>query len=172
MAQYDHIAYMLDCATRLKDIAHTEDTPKFFRVSGLAGMEEYLQQLNEAQYPALMVHDNTDGAIGDPNRSSNYLDNPYYVFYVIDRPEYGNADQSEAVKKKCKVIGKKILAKMLRDKTRGLKGLDFLDFSNIPYQTIGPIGDQAVGVMFSFSVREDANIIYDGNDWEASPSPS
>lgn len=165
METFDFIAYMLDCATRLKAIAHSEENPRFFRVSGLSGLEEYMQQFNEAQYPALLVHDNTDGSMGDPNRSSNYLDNPYYVFYVVDRPEYGNADQSEAAKKRCKAIGKKILAKMLRDKTRAMKGLDYLDFTNIPYQTIGPIGDQAVGVMFSFSVREDANIIYNADDW-------
>lgn len=165
MEKFDFIPYMKDCATKLKDIAHTDDNPKFFRVSGLAGLEEYMQRFTEAQYPALLVQDNQDGSIGDMNRSDNYLDNPYHVFYIVDRPEYGNADSSEATKKRCKAIGKKILAKMRRDKRNQANGLAFMNFSNVPYQSIGPIGDQAVGVMFSFTVPDQSDMVYNADDW-------
>ena len=165
MEKFDFIPYMFDCATRLKDVGHTEENPKFFRISGLAGLEEYMQRLTEAQYPALLVHDNQDGSIGDMNRSDNYLDNPYYVFYIVDRPKYGNADESEAAKKRCKIIGQKILAKMRKDKRNQVNGLAYMNFSNVPYQSIGPIGDQAVGVMFSFTVTDQSDMVYNPDDW-------
>lgn len=165
MEKFDFIAYMLDCATRLKAIGHTGANPRFFRVSGLSGLEEYMQKLNEAQYPAMIVHDNQEGAVGDRQFSDNFMDIPYFVFYIVSRPEYGNADASEAAKKTCKAIGFKIIAKMLRDKRRGLNGLSFLNIDNIPYQTIGPIGDQAVGVMFSFTVSDQTDLLYNAADW-------
>lgn len=166
MEKFDFIPYMLDCATRLKAIRHTEENPRFFRVSGLAGLEEYLQRLSEAQYPCLLVHDNQDGNVGDTSTSDNFLDNPYYAFYVVTRPEFGNADESETAKKLCKSIGFKILARMKRDKRNQVNGLAFLRFSSIPYQTIGPIGDQAVGVMFSFTVTDQASLVYNDADWD------
>ena len=165
MEKFDFIAYMLDCATRLKDIQHTAESPKFFKISGLAGLEGYLQQLTEAQYPALLVHDNQDGSLGDQNRSDNFLDNPYYVFYVVARPEYGNADSSETIKKQCKAIALKIIGRMRRDKRNLANGLQFLNFGNIPYQTIGPLGDGAYGIMVSFTVTDQLGSIYNANDW-------
>lgn len=163
---FDFITYMRDCATRLKDIGHTEETPKFFRISGLAQLDEVLGNLSDMGFPALLVHDNTEGIIADRATSDNYLDSPYYVFYVVEHVEYGNYEKQEEAKETCKAIGLKILARMLRDKKRGNLGLTFLQFSNIPYQSIGPVGDNCHGVMFSFSVADTANLIYDTNDWD------
>ena len=165
MEKFDFIAYMLDCATRLKDILHTDANPKFFKISGLAGLEEYMQRLSEAQYPAILVHDNQDGNLGDQNRSDNFLDNPYYVFYVVGRPEFGNADSSESIKKQCKEIALKIISRMRRDKRNLVNGLSFLNFANIPYQTIGPIGDGAYGIMVSFTVTNQLGSIFNPDDW-------
>lgn len=165
MEKFDFIAYMLDCATRLKDIQHTEANPKFFKISGLAGLEEYMQRLSEAQYPAIMVHDNQDGNMGDQGRSDNFLDNPYYVFYVVARPEFGNAGSSEAIKKQCKAIALKIIGRMRRDKRSYANGLQFLNFASIPYQTIGPVGDGAYGIMVSFTVTDQLGSTYNADDW-------
>lgn len=164
---FDFISYMRNCAINLKDIGHTDDAPKFFRISGLIQLEEVLGNLSEITFPALLVHDNAEGTIGDRNISDNYLDTPYYIFYVVKHAAYGKYEDQEKAKADCKKIGLKILAKMLRDKKRGNNGLTFLQYSNIPYQSIGPIGDNCYGVMFSFSVSDSATLIYSVNDWES-----
>jgi len=163
--KFDFITYMRDCATRLKDIGHSESSPKFFRISGLVQLDEVLGNLSDIAFPAMLVHDNTEGNIADRNISDNYLDSPYFTFYIVDHVEYGNYQKQQEAKANCKAIGMKILARMLRDKKRGNLGLTFLQFSNIPYQSIGPIGDNCYGVMFSFSVPDTANLIYDPDDW-------
>jgi len=163
--KFDFITYMRDCATRLKDIGHSESSQKFFRISSLIQLDEVLGNLSEIAFPALLVHDNVEGTVGDINISDNYLDSSFYVFYVIKHVEYGNYQQQEDAKADCKAIGLKILSRMLRDKKRGNLGLTFLQFANIPYQTVGPLGDNCFGVMFSFSVPDTANLIYNAEDW-------
>jgi len=173
MSSFNFIAYMRDCAVRLKSIGHSVQSPKFFRISGLMQLDEVLSNLSEMSFPALLVHNNTDGTIADRGVSDNYVDSPYYVFYLVGHVEHGNHQQQEEVKARCKLIGMKILARMLRDKYRGNHGLTFLQFNNIPYQSIGPVGDNCYGVMFSFSVPDSANLVYSENDWlSESQSPS
>jgi len=157
--------YMLDCATRLKDVGHTEDQLKFFRVSSIGHLDEVLSNLSNIEFPALLIQDNMEGNLGDHNTSNNYIDTPYYVFYIIKHVGHENHDQREEAKKECKTIGFKMLSKMVNDKRNLIHGLTFLQFVNIPYQTIGPIGDNCFGVMFSFSVSDNANLVYNANDW-------
>jgi len=163
---FDFITYMRDCATRMKDIGHTDATPRFFRVSGIGQLDEMLSSLSQMQFPALLVHNNHDGSIGDRSTSNNYLDTPYYVFYVVEHAPLDDFDAHETVKANCKAIGLKILARMVRNKRDMLYGLTFLDFRNITYQTIGPIGDNCYGTMFSFTVSDTANLVYNASDWD------
>jgi hypothetical protein len=162
---FNFITYMRDCAEKLNSIGHTEETPRFFRISGLLQLDELLGNISNISFPALLVHDNTEGLIADRSVSDNYLDSPYLVFYVIQHVPYADYDAQQEAKADCKTIGLKILARMLRDKKHGLHGLTFMQFNNIPYQNIGPIGDNCHGVMFSFSVPDTANLIYNADDW-------
>jgi hypothetical protein len=162
---FDFITYMYDCAARLKDIEHSESNPKFFRISGLNQLDEVLGSLSEINFPALLVHDNTEGTIADQSVSNNYLDSPYYVFYVIEHADVGNYQAQQEAKTNCKALGLKILSRMLRDKIHTHNGLTFLQFTNIPYQSIGPVGDNCFGVMFSFTVPDTANLTYNTDDW-------
>jgi hypothetical protein len=162
---FNFITYMRSCAETLKDIGHTEQTPKFFRISGLLELDEVLSNLSDMGFPAMLVHDNTEGVIADRAPSDNYLDTPYYVFYIVQHVSYADHDAQELAKAQCKTIALKILARMLRDKKRGKNGLTFLQFNNIPYQGIGPIGDNCHGVMFTFQVPDSANLIYNADDW-------
>lgn len=92
---------------------------------------------------------------------------PYFVFYVVQHAGLEDYDAQQAAKEECKTIGFKIFSKMLREKRLDLNGLAFLDFTVVPYQTIGPIGDNCFGVMFSYSVTDMANITYNSNDWNS-----
>lgn len=161
---FDFITYMADCATRLKDIGHSESAPRFFRASGITQLEELLSSLPDAQFPAMVVHNNEDGVLGD-SRADNFHDTAYYAFYIVDRVEFNDHDARQDVIAASKATALKILAKMLRDRRYNLNGLTQLNFGNIPYQTIGPIGDNCYGVMFTFTVTNPANVIYDEDEW-------
>lgn len=156
---------MRDCATRLKDILHTPDNPKFFRISGLSQLEELLASLPDASTPALLVENNTDGRLSDPSGSDNFLDIPYFVFYVIDKAPFGDFDRVEGVKRSTKAIGQKIISRMLQDRRNYANGLVMLRFDNVPYQSVGPIGDNCYGTMFTFTVINTAPAAFDKKEW-------
>lgn len=159
--------YMLDCATRLKDIAHTNSVHRFFRCSGIAGLEELLNEQTDITGRVLVIHNNEEGSVGDINRSDNFIDSPYCVFYVLERVEnYNDFDAEELAKANCKATGFKILARMIREKRLGLNGLSFLDLTSVPYQNVGPVGLNFHGVMFSFTVTDgNSNLVYNAADW-------
>lgn len=165
METFDFIAYMRDCAIRLRDILHTPETPRFFRISGLSQLEELLSSLPEAHFPALLVENNADGRMADPARSDNYVDIPYYVFYVLDKAPFGDFDRIEQVKASTKRTGQKIFARMLHDRANYANGLVMLRFDQVPYQSVGPLGDGCYGTMFSFSVVNPAPLKHDALDW-------
>lgn len=164
--RFNFVEYMENCAIRLKSIGHKPETPKFFRISGIMQLDEVLGNLSKMSFPALLVDDNLEGMIADRSPSDNYLDTPYYVFHVVNHVPLGDFDRQEEVKRESKGIALKILAKMLRDKRRGLHGLTFLQFGNINYQAVGPLGDNCYGIMVSFTVPDTAPLVYDENDWE------
>lgn len=164
---FEFKTYMLECAVKLKEIRHSEEKKKFFRISGLGHLDELLSNLSKAQFPALVIEENHDGTIGDRSISNNYMDTPYFVFYVVDHAPFDDHDARERIKLECKKTGLKILSRMLRHKIRGERGLMFLQFQSIPYQTIGPIGDNCYGTMFSFTVSDTANVVFNPDDWDA-----
>lgn len=171
MEKFDFITYMLDCAVRLKDIQHTEENQRFFRISGISQLEELLANLPDVSVPALMVENNEQGRFSDPGPSDNFLDIPYFAFFVIDKAPFNDFDQIEAVKSKTKAIGLKILSRMLNDRRHYRKGLVMLKFDSVPYQSIGPIGDNCFGTMFSFTVQNMANTRHNPEDWLPEEKP-
>ena len=158
---------MLDCAVRLKELQHTETNPCFFKVNTIIGLEELLNNIGVAHYPALIIQTSVRGRIGDETRSNNFLDNPFYTFFVIGAPLHGNfdADQLRLDKEKTKAIGFKILAKMRHDRYRQLHGLHFMKFLSVPYQEVGPMGAGSYGVMFSFEVPHSNQLPHNPHDW-------
>lgn len=143
---------MLDCATRLKDIGHTDNEKHFFKANTILGVEELINNIGEANYPALVVEITTEGSIGDESRSNNFIDLPNYTFYVLGAPLQQNfgMDEIHISKQQAKSIGLKILGKMRHDRRRQLYGLHFMNFLSVNYQEVGPLGAGSYGVMFSF----------------------
>lgn len=166
MEQFDFIGYLTDCAVKLRDIGHSDNNRRFFRISGITELDELLTNLSKAQYPALLADENHTGAIADRNTSNNYVDSPFYTFYVVQHVPLEDHDAREAAKLQTKQIGLKIISRMLRHKLHGEFGLTFLQFGNIPYQSVGPLGDNCYGCMFSIIVPTVAQIFYNADDWE------
>lgn len=166
----DFIAYMRNVAVRLKDIAHTDDQCRFYRMSGIASLEEVLAKMTHGRFPAIVVEDSFEGRLIDQD-SSNILDREYYVFYIFDRVEFLNHDAREETKRKLRTISRKITSRMLRDHlsdynlttTHGLKNLEV---SSIGYRNVGPVGDNLIGLAVSLTLLENPGLEYDPEDWE------
>jgi len=166
MANFDFITYMLTCARELKDILHTDDEKRFFRITGLTQLEELLYDLPDACFPAIMVENNMNGNLTDRSPSDNMIDIPYYSFMVLGKAAFADHDLVEETKKACKTTGMKIIARMIHDKRIMANGLTFLNVSSIAYTTFGPIADDTYGVSFSFTVSDQASVTYDSTDWQ------
>lgn len=164
--RFNPVTYFQNIASKNKAIAHSSDTPHFFRIRSLATLDDLLNSMSIANYPALLVHDTIDGTLTDAFKSDNYMDDAQTVFYVVQRVEYDSPEDIDTAIKNCRDIGRQILAKMLRDKAKGLSGLQFLDFASIPYQSIGPVADNVYGMMYMISVLDDAGLVYDNTKWD------
>lgn len=165
---FDAITYFETVARKLKEIGHTDIEKHFFRTRSVAALDELLDELPNANFPALMVHDTIDGALGDFNQADSYMEEPQYVFYVLQQAEMGNRQSVDDAITQCRSIGRKIIAQMIRHRQRGEHGLDLMDTGRIPFQTVGPLADQVYGVMYMFYVSDDAGLLHDADDWEES----
>jgi hypothetical protein len=165
MTRFNAVCYFQKVAESLIEIGHTPEKPRFFRVRSLATLDELLVRLPAACFPAILVHDSIDGAIGDIATSDVYLDEPQLVFYVLHKVRQGKESDVDAAIQRSKAIGLKILSLMLRHKNRDMHGLQLLDFSRIPYQSVGPLADNCFGMMFMLSVIDHADLIFLADDW-------
>jgi hypothetical protein len=171
---YNHVTYMRAIATKLKRIQHVEgdDSQKhFFRVSSLANMEELIQNLTGVSGYALVVEDMRMGRFID-NDSENLLDNQSRVFMLIKQVNNADAASRENAIKDCETECMKIFAKMFVDRRNDYKfslktGLRNLDRNSIYYQTVGPLGDNMHGMMYTFNIMPALNseLVYDENEW-------
>ncbi len=167
MGKFNFIDYMCDCATNLKDIRHSAEKPGYFRVTNITQLEELLQNLPDAQFPALIVNSSPEGVVGDFSNSDNILDHPTYLFYVVDKTTFGDIDSQVDAKANCKAIVLKILSKLIYDKRKQKNGLAFLQLGSIQYYAVGPIGDNCFGIGAEFSLYELLPVEYDPKDWDA-----
>lgn len=165
MIAFNFHTYMLDCATRLKSIGHTSFSPRFFRANSVLAVEELLNNIGVANYPAIIILDSMRGRVGDEAHSGSFIDNPFYTFFVIGNPAQGDPDLASESKLQAKQIGFQILARMRRDRQQQREGLNFMKFASVPYQEIGPIGAGSYGVMFNFEVPNCNVLTYTAADW-------
>ena len=167
MQAFNFYEYMLDCSVRLKELAHTDENPCFFQAGSVAGLQELINNIGVAAYPAHVILDNVKGHVGDKNRSNNFIDNPFYTGFIITAPLQGNAGENtiRQAKQEAKEILFKILGKMRHDRYRGLNGLNFMNFLSVPYQEVGPLGAGSYGVMYNIEVPHDHRLPYNESDW-------
>lgn len=164
--RYNHFAYMLSIAENLRDIAHTDKKPRFFMSTGLASLEGILNNINIVNLPCLIAEDNCDLRLSD-NLSDGIMALPFYTFYILYPASHGNDAEILEARAKAKVTASKVLARMLRDAHEpDLElGLDIMDFSSVRMQGIGPLGDNGHGVMVTFTIGQEADMVYDTNNW-------
>lgn len=140
----------------------TETGKKLSRVSSIAGLEEFLQTLaRNSKNLHIVAVVQPDGVLQDAGKTDNYADVPYYRFYIVGHGKLFDADQKADLVESCKQVGLKVIGKMLKDKQTRKNGLENMAFSRIPYQGIGPFGNNYYGVEFSFTVSASADLQID-----------
>ena len=84
---FNFIDYMTNIAKTMKAISHLENNKtqkRFYRVSGLNGIEELLNNLTDPKmYPAILANDLEFGKVGDVSTSNNFLDRQSHIFYIV-----------------------------------------------------------------------------------------
>lgn len=165
---FDAVSYFRTAATKLKAIQHSSQNPKFFRIRSLIAMDELLNSLSVASFPALLVHDTIDGSIGDFASTESFIDAPQCIFYVLNKADITDPSSIDTAVRNAHAIGNKIISMMLSHKSKAKYGLQFLDISNIPYQTVGPIADNCFGIMYIISVAEHIALTVNTADWDGS----
>ena len=168
--QFDHVSFFKSVASSLSLLGHTEDKPAFFRISGIAEMEELLQNLGNAKLPALLLEDELDGQYQDSG--ADYLaDVRNYMFYIIGKSEAQDMDKRGQVLNDCDIIRRQIIAFMLRKYRQDRSangnptGLRNLLTSSFNYFTVGPLVDNFYGIAIGFQVMVANNISYDADLW-------
>jgi len=170
---FDFITYMQHIAESLTAISHSETNKSFFRVSGLNQMEELLQNLSTAKFPALIVEDMPEGRFLD-ERSNNVIDRRYFSFYVLKPAKIEDAADRSAVIDECKDIVNKIISRMFKNfkdaninynSESGI--MRNLERGSIGYRAVGPIGDNCVGIWVSFTLIDTTDVIYNESDWNS-----
>lgn len=161
---YNHTEYMKAIATNLKDIGHSSNHKAFAIASTINLFEGLNENLNSIHLPALVVIDDLSSRLTD-NDSDNLLDIPFYQFVIIHKAKVNDAASQQEGRRMAKAIAKKVLSRMFLDKRKSINGLTNIDRNNIMFDTVGPVGDGACGCLVSFSITEEAKIVYTKEDW-------
>lgn len=165
--EFNFHAYMLDCATRLIELQHSQTNPRYFEANTVADMQELLNNIGVAKYPAIVTLSSIKGRVGDENMGNNYIDHPFHTGFIITSPMQGSTDAAtiRLAKIEAKNILLKIIAKMRNDRRRALYGLNFLNLTSIPYQEVGPLGVGSYGVMFNIENTQPVALEHKSTDW-------
>lgn len=136
-------------------------------------MEELLQNLSTAKFPALIVEDMPEGRFID-ERSDNVIDRRYFSFYVIKQAKVDDAADRSLVISDCKTIVNKIMSRMFKDFKEAninfnstARLLRNLERGSIGYRAVGPVGDNCYGIWVSFTLIDSTGIIYSESDWNS-----
>ncbi|HOW26810.1 MAG TPA: hypothetical protein PK711_14220 [Bacteroidales bacterium] len=162
---YDHVNYFRTVAGTLKEFVHTPHETVFHRVRSIASMEEFLFSSRIVKkIPHLLVMDRVDSRLQDV-LSDNRLIKSFYSFYIVAHAPMDDFDTIETANQSVKSILHKILSKLIHDKQNYLFGMQLLDADSIVYGSIGPIGDNFIGVECSFTIVEIIPLAFDLSDW-------
>ncbi len=166
----DVIGYFKYMAVHLKVFLHQDDpagSRSFFRVSGLAGMEELLTN-PKCKDHILMIEDQDDGSFVDPGH--NVIDERIVSGYILERvKDSTDFDALQTARAKCKSTMIKILSRLNKDganwhnNSKGLRGFDIYNFR---YYSVGPLGQTFHGIRFSFTLDEQCPLVENPSDWQ------
>ncbi|MEH0153741.1 hypothetical protein V6R21_06305 [Limibacter armeniacum] len=159
----DFSDYMLDVATRLKDIGHTPKTPRFARNT------DELKNLANGDMDAsnLILFLDAYNVQFNHNNDDYNVSNKTLTFYLLKGCEKNDFDQEEQIYADCEIVLMKIFSKMQQEKWEGGNLMRFFDLNNTTYSPVGPEVHNAFGleVQMRFTNGVNADLVYDEADW-------
>lgn len=164
--KYNHFSYGLMLATKLKAIKHIDDNDcHFFRATAQDELKELEDRISQAHDVILIAIDGTDSDF-DWKNSDSLIEQPSYLFAVVQETDSSDTDSVFKALTHCKVIGHQIMSKMLQDRSKYKSGLDYLEPSSYRMKGFGPIGDNFYGVLLSFLFEKGIEYKINKEMWE------
>lgn len=152
---FDFASYIKDCATRLKEVSHSEKHDHYFEVSSFDSLT--IPTTVKASSPFVVAINSVDCST-----PSDVMDENFYTFVVLVKG--GDVKSNKIAANTAKLIAKKIKAKMIFDQSEN-NCLYGLKKESINIQSIAMVGDHA-GVMCSFFVVQENEVSYNEDDWK------
>lgn len=137
--------YLLTIRTQLPDCG-------IYRISGLSELDEFLQNLRNIKFPAVLVEDTSDGFL---DLSQGSMSNGYYSFWVVQKARLNDSDSRIKAKQESMAFAMKIIKKMVEDSREFDSPVYGLDRSRIDYSQVGPIGGNCYGYNFNPVIRDE-----------------
>lgn len=164
--EYNHFEYGELLATAIKEISHTEKTPRYFRATEVESQQELTDRFSSVRAGVILVAiDGCNADYGD-KKSDNMMERPQYFFLVLKSTEGTNSAKIFESQKICKTIARRIIALMsYRDKNYYTSPLQFFDKDSITMRGIGPIGDNWYGVILGFNFEYGIDMRINKDDW-------
>jgi len=167
MAEYDHINYMKDVATRLKEIAHIDDTnKKFHRVSSLFGLDEFIRT---SRPPGIHLLIKDVFSFRKGYNEGRTTERQFYTYFLL-KYKGKDYDENETIKRELRDTERKIFSKFKKDYNNDIHedilfGLEKLDLGSFQAEEMTLIHTGYLGLMVTFSNEPILNIRYNANDW-------
>lgn len=154
---FDPITYMQTLHGKMK---LTKDKYRFSKVSGLAALEEVLDNFKREKY-FFAVDDSQDGVTF--RSGGAYFERRPYTVFILGKAEYGKMDQRAAVMEEAKTIYRNLLTKLIKDKLT----IPVLNMEQIRFFEVPPaFAFGCSGLYFIFTVENPVNLMYDAAEWD------
>lgn len=142
--QYEYFNTILAEITAIKSL---------HRASGITELEETLsEKVRGVKYPLLVAEDDGDGFF---SLTSGNLDNTYFTFYVLDKPEVNRSASRKEKLLLCKKAALKLLTRMKADAANFGDPCYGIDFDRVEKMRLGPVADGLYGYSFSYLLKDE-----------------
>lgn len=143
---FDALQYSKNIASLIPEIQ------KVYSASGIAEIDELLQDIRSVAHPVLMVEDSSDGVLTIEN--GNYADE-YNTVWFLDRVKVKDSPDRRRAQELCFGLGLKYFKKMKADGQNLGDAAYGFEARNISFNRVGPIGNHYYGYAFSFIIRNE-----------------
>jgi len=162
--EYNHLEYMENVATSLKEIAHSSNHKAFATASGMGLLEGLMEGITSLNLPCLVAIDDVSSRLAE-NDTDSISEVPFYSFCILKVANTNDSLAQRKAMRECKVLVKKVISKLRTDRRNGVDGLKYFDTGSVLISGIGPVAGGYYGCSVSFSLLQPAGVVYNASDW-------
>ncbi|MDR0824603.1 MAG: hypothetical protein LBN74_05875 [Prevotella sp.] len=154
--KYNHYEYCETIARKLKPIQHTDEKRQFFKSTEQEELDELNERISDTSGVLFIAIDGTESSF-DWRNSDSLMEQPSYLFAIVEQTEGGNAASIFQAQQHCKAIAMQVVASMMQDYHDYKNGLELLEPATFRMKGFGPIGNNYYGVLVGFSFNQGTN---------------